>query len=42
MKVLQRNASVYIETIYIEALIDEFDFLCTNYKSLHTKCDGSR
>ena len=24
------------------ALIDEVDFLCTNYESIHTKCDGSR
>ena len=23
-------------------LIDEFDFLFTNYVSIHTQCDGSR
>ena len=23
-------------------LIDEVDLLCTNYESIHTKCDGSR
>ena len=38
MKVLQRNASVCLET----RVIDKVNFLCTNYKSIHTKCDGSR